>query len=745
MPDRVRILHLRSSIFIGGPERQILSYCALKSERVERQTIATFVDQREGSVLIAGARAAGIATLSLPTDSLKAISQLVDYVKAERIDVICGHGYKADILGLIAARLAKAKFVPFLRGWTSEDPKVRFFEALDRASLPFADRIVCLSSTHAAEIRNSFGRDTKIRVVRNACPAEKDLESVKRAARLQLEQRFSLAGDDLLVACAGRLSPEKGTRYFLEAAVEIATAIPRARFFVFGDGPLRSELENSAAARSLADRLIFTGRLPEFPTLLPEIDLLINPSLKEQAPNVLLEAMGAAVACVATDAGAVAEISGESGTMLLTPRGDAHALAQASIAVLRDPGLASRLAQRGYQQLLKNYSIERQHQEFEDLIDELQSGEVPVESRSQEKLPPSTPSPFVSIVLPVRNEEEHIASLLDSLLAQDYDAQRFEILVCDGLSNDRTCDIVSDYQVRTGNRVRLIHNRAQRSGPGRNCGVRESRGDVIVFVDGHCALTDNRMLSNVARIFESTIADVICRPQPLDATKESPVQRVVSAARRSVLGHGRDSTIYDLDRRAYVAPDSSGAIYRKTVFDSVGFYDESFDACEDVEFNVRCRKAGMLAYTSPDVQVLYEARRTFTGLWKQMVRYGTGRARLVRKHPDTFSIAAIAPALLLAGSAVLLTASLFSSAALWCTIGIVALYSIAIAASSLSIASEHGFAIGIRAPLAYLCIHGGLGWGFLREILSPAALSAPATSSPGESVTQDASRAARVK
>ena len=141
---------------------------------------------------------------------------------------------------------------------------------------------------------------------------------------------------------------------------------------------------------------------------------------------------------------------------------------------------------------------------------------------------------------------------------------------------------------------------------------------------------------------------ILSRPQLMDTPHNSFFQRAVSLARNSWIGHGRDSTIYSRED-AYVDPGSSGASYRREVFEKVGYFDLSFDACEDVEFNYRCAEAGFRSFTSMKLAVYYYPRTSLRGLFRQMRRYGAGRFRLARKHPETLSITTLFPALLVLG------------------------------------------------------------------------------------------------
>ena len=122
--------------------------------------------------------------------------------------------------------------------------------------------------------------------------------------------------------------------------------------------------------------------------------------------------------------------------------------------------------------------------------------------------------------------------------------------------------------------------------------------------------------------------------------------RAIAAARHSWLGHNPGSDIYR-DTAAITDPRSAGAAYRRSAVLELGGYDERFDACEDVEFNHRVARAGLIAYRHPDLRVHYRPRTSLRGLHRQMQRYGRGRARLMAKHPGVVPWALVGISLLL--------------------------------------------------------------------------------------------------
>jgi len=322
--------------------------------------------------------------------------------------------------------------------------------------------------------------------------------------------------------------------------------------------------------------------------------------------------------------------------------------------------------------------------------------------------------PFVSVIVPVRNEAGFIRRGLDQVLSQNYDPEQFEVLVADGGSTDATCAIVRELQERHAN-LRLLDNPRRWSSAGRNVAVRSARGEVLVVVDGHCELGDRDHLRKLVASFQRSGAACIGRPQPLDVTGATTVQRAIAAARSSWLGHHPDSYIYSAAEQ-YVRPQSVAVAYYRWVFDKVGLFDESFDACEDVEFNHRVERAGLSCFFTPEVEVRYHPRSNLAGLFRQMVRYGRGRVRLFRKHPETFGLSCFLPALFLlglAGGPLLAWLSPWLSVAYAGSVGVYGLT--LLAASALLAVRERDIRLLPWLPLVFAAIHLGAGCGILQE------------------------------
>jgi succinoglycan biosynthesis protein ExoA len=323
-------------------------------------------------------------------------------------------------------------------------------------------------------------------------------------------------------------------------------------------------------------------------------------------------------------------------------------------------------------------------------------------------------APRISVIVPVRNEGRFIRGTLEQLLNQDYEAGRFEILVVEGASTDATAAIVRELQPRFPH-LHLHPNPQRLSSAARNIGIRNARGELILIVDGHCDINRKDLLRQVAQAFHKSGADCLGRPQPLNIGGASTLQRAIAAARSCWLGHHPASYIYS-SRETFVPPQSVAVAYRRTVFEKVGFFDESFDACEDVEFNHRVDKAGLRCFISPSIAVRYHPRASLVGLFRQMVRYGRGRVRLLRKHPETLSGPSLLPGALVLGLAGGLGLCFVLPTLLIPYTVLAGFYALVVAVVSLSLA-WHGRSLTLFCwlPLVFLTIHLGCGSGVLWE------------------------------
>jgi len=368
-----RILHLRASNFVGGPERQLLRYAEADRNGPFQIYLGTFVEPHKRCEFLETARLHGFKALPLPSLTIarqSALSALVHELRSHEISLLCTHGYKADILGLLAGRLINTPIACFLRGWTSENRRIRFYESIDRLVLPLSHKIVCLSEDQAARLKRVPLLRTRVRIVTNAIDVPELSPDGIAKARQSIRDLLGFPASCSLVASAGRLSPEKGVAVFLDAAVQLVGCISNVYFVIFGEGPLRAELVLKSKRLGLSNRLRFAGFVPRLRDYLSGLDVLVNASFSEEMPNIVLEAMAAGVPVVASSVGGVAEIAGpDAGISLFSP-GDAKGITEAVATIVRDPQAAKRLSERGLKRVKEAYSPERQRTQLHTLYRE---------------------------------------------------------------------------------------------------------------------------------------------------------------------------------------------------------------------------------------------------------------------------------------------------------------------------------------------------------------------------------------
>ncbi len=150
----MNIVHLTASTFYGGPERQILGLARALPD--DRTAVLSFAEGGRCRAFLTEARRQGVeaAALEHDTPSLHAaVSDLTRRLRQRRADVLLCHGYKANVLGRLAARRAGAPAVAVSRGWTGESWRVRLYEAIDRVHLRWMDQVVCVSEAQAVKAR----------------------------------------------------------------------------------------------------------------------------------------------------------------------------------------------------------------------------------------------------------------------------------------------------------------------------------------------------------------------------------------------------------------------------------------------------------------------------------------------------------------------------------------------------------------------------------------------------------------
>jgi glycosyltransferase involved in cell wall biosynthesis len=365
------VVHLTASTFHGGPERQMLGLARALPASV-RSVFLSFAEGGRCRPFLSAARHQGCEAVALSNDTPRlraAVAEVVGHLQRLRADVLLCHGYKANLLGRLAARRCRIPAVAVSRGWTGECLKVRLYERLDKLHLRWMDHVVSVSEAQAAKVRRCGVRPQRLRVIHNAIDPERftDPDPVYRAKLA----RYFRQPRSCVVGAAGRLSPEKGFEVLVAAAERVLRRDPSVGFVLFGDGPCRERLVRQIKAAGLGGAFVLSGFRPDLDRFLPHLDLLVLPSYTEGLPNVVLEACAAAVPVVATAAGGTPEVIEDGLNGYLVPTSDAARLAERIVAVLTAEDRGRALGFEGRQRVLERFTFAAQARGYLDLFAEL--------------------------------------------------------------------------------------------------------------------------------------------------------------------------------------------------------------------------------------------------------------------------------------------------------------------------------------------------------------------------------------
>jgi SAM-dependent methyltransferase/GT2 family glycosyltransferase len=247
--------------------------------------------------------------------------------------------------------------------------------------------------------------------------------------------------------------------------------------------------------------------------------------------------------------------------------------------------------------------------------------------------------------MPVRDEGEHLEASLGSVLAQDWPADRLEVVVVDGRSTDGTAERAATIAAREGREVLVVDNPAGIVPTAMNLGLARSSGEVVVRVDGHCTIPPDH-LRRCVQLLDQTGAD--CAGGVLHTVGTTTTARAIAEAQSHRLGVGPVRFRTGSDAPGPVDTLAFGA-YRRSAFERIGGFDEELVRNQDDELNLRLTRAGGTIWLDPSLVATYTSRASFADLWRQYEGYGSWKVRVAQKHGGFASWRHLVPATFVAG------------------------------------------------------------------------------------------------
>ena len=358
--EKVKVVHLVASIAMGGADQVILWIASSIDRTVFNCRFCLFVDLRRPIPELYEMLQKGNNDLSTvkirSTIELKQFTQLFHLIRKSRPQVLHTHGYRSDILGLLAAKLIGIPIVSTVHGWTSATRRLRAYEWFHKRCLQYFDMVIAVSEEIRTRLLEAGVSPGKIVTLKNAIDVGAFSEHQDGSS---FRRELGLTPGTRVIGTVGRLSVEKGLDYFLKAGAQIIARDPSVKLLVVGEGPQRRELVALAQALGISASVIFCGHRRDVDRIYPAVDLFILPSLTEGIPLALLEAMACSRPIIASKIGGIPEVIQDGVTGLLVPPKDVAQLTEKIWNLLRCPEVGVELGMRARKCVERQFDVQR--------------------------------------------------------------------------------------------------------------------------------------------------------------------------------------------------------------------------------------------------------------------------------------------------------------------------------------------------------------------------------------------------
>ncbi len=366
----MKVLHLISSSGFFGAENVTLNLLnSLKDNQSDPRLLCIKNSGKPDPAVYLEAGKRGISTGVITCKKrfdMAAINRIKDFIRENNIDVVHSHGYKSNLYGMIASRMAHVPIVTTLHGWMAEDYKARFYEMLDKLLIRRMDHVVSVSP--ATDVRTegrgllrrlpsarllAMTESDKFSFIPNGVDTDKFDPSVDGP-----DFRAIFGADNaLVIGTVGRMGPEKGHLYLLMAFKEVSSMVPEARLLMVGGGDMEEILQRKAEELGIIDKVEFMGNQYDMAAAYRTMDIFVLPSLIEGTPMVLLEAMSMGLPVIASNVGGIPHVIAEGEGILVPPR-DTTGLGLEIFRLLEDGELRRKIGKEARKKILMNYSLQ---------------------------------------------------------------------------------------------------------------------------------------------------------------------------------------------------------------------------------------------------------------------------------------------------------------------------------------------------------------------------------------------------
>lgn len=354
----VRVLHLRDSPWVDGPGRTIVETATrIDRMRVDYHVGAFVSDPGAPHPLVEALRSRKQPVHPIADRGgvgREMVDRLVALADSLGTEVLHTSEFRSNVLALLCRRRRpELRLVSTAHGWIANDLRGKAYTFADRVLLRRFDRVILVSHAMRRRLPRWWVPDSKVSVLHNALMTDSYGHHV-----LDLPRRVVVPRGEVRLLNVGRLSPEKGQVLLLQAVARVLPEYPGLVVWFAGTGPLQGQLQAEAGRLGLEGRVRFLGYVADMPALYGDVDLVVQSSLTEGLPNVMLEVAYLGVPVVATDVGGTREVIEHGRTGWLVESGSSSALAVGLRQFLQEPTGFATMARSGRARIEAEFSID---------------------------------------------------------------------------------------------------------------------------------------------------------------------------------------------------------------------------------------------------------------------------------------------------------------------------------------------------------------------------------------------------
>lgn len=314
--------------------------------------------------------------------------------------------------------------------------------------------------------------------------------------------------------------------------------------------------------------------------------------------------------------------------------------------------------------------------------------------------------PVVSLIVPLKNDDKFIEQCLESLIAQGYPAEKLEIIVVDGKSKDGSLKMVEEFN-RLHGRIRLLENPRVITAAGANIGLKQARGAVLGVISSHSTL-DREYVATMVKLLNER-PDVMCAGGSMKTIGSGYLGQAIAIVLSSSFGVGGSK--FRTSNRAQLVDTLAFGLYPRSVFETIGLFDERLVRNEDNQFHWRLRKTGAKLMLVPDAHSYYHAPGTIRKFTRQAYNNGLWNIRLLRLVGAGLSGRHLVPFFFVATLIIAIGLSLYGQTELLAALALA--YFAGSAIASLAAGVKRGWRFIAVLPILFLLMHLSYGIGSL--------------------------------